>query len=60
MEDGWYRAVAGGKKVFINIKPIYPGASRRPSHLEVTWEIDGNRFSQRFANEKTDTEDGKR
>jgi hypothetical protein len=60
MEDGWYRAVAGGKKVFINIKPIYPGASRRPSHIEVTWEIDGNRFSQRFANEKTDTEDGKR
>ncbi len=60
MEDGWYKAAAGGKKVFINIKPIYPGASRRPSHVEVTWEIDGRRFSNRFANEKTDKEDGKR
>jgi hypothetical protein len=60
MEDEWYKAVAAEKKVFINVKPVYPGASLRPSHVEVTWYIDGERFFQSFGNEKTDEEDGER
>jgi hypothetical protein len=50
MEDGWYKAVAGGKKVFVNIKPVYPGASRRPSDVEVTWHVDGKRHFKNFPN----------
>ncbi|MDP5277819.1 DNA/RNA non-specific endonuclease [Sphingomonas sp. DG1-23] len=60
MEDGWYKAAAAGKKVFINIKPVYPGASRRPSHVEVRWEIDGKRHFKTFPNQAADSEDGKR
>lgn len=50
MEDGWYKEAAAGKKVFINIKPVYPGASRRPSDVEVTWYIDGKRHFKNFPN----------
>jgi LysM repeat protein len=54
MEDGWYKAAAAGKKVFLNIKPIYPGASRRPSDIEVTWYIDGKRHFKNFPNRAAD------
>jgi LysM repeat protein len=59
MENGWYKEVAAGKKVFIDIKPIYPGASRRPSEVAVSWLIDGKRHFKRFPNEASDKKNGR-
>ncbi|MDT8759092.1 DNA/RNA non-specific endonuclease [Sphingomonas psychrotolerans] len=60
MEDQWYKAAAAGKKVFIDIRPVYPQGSRRPSEVQVTWYINGERDFQRFKNQQTDKEDGRR
>ncbi|HSX56652.1 MAG TPA: DNA/RNA non-specific endonuclease [Sphingomonas sp.] len=51
MEDGWVEALKAGRKVFVTIEPHYIGTSRRPDSVTVTWEIDGEKESQKFSND---------
>lgn len=60
MEDGWARELRAGHKVFVDIEPLYEGTSQRPYQLNVTWEVDGQRTSQRFRNEARGKTSGKR
>lgn len=51
MEDGWVEALKAERKVFVTIEPHYIGTSRRPDSITVTWEIDGQKESQKFSND---------
>ena len=41
MEMEWAKALDSGKKVEVNIKPIYSGSSKRPDSFEVSYSVDG-------------------
>lgn len=60
LEDLWAKELRAGKRVFVDIVPLYEGASRRPYALKVTWYINGQRFYTMFPNEATDRENGRR
>ncbi|HUD90624.1 DNA/RNA non-specific endonuclease [Sphingobium sp.] len=60
MEDGWAKELRAGHKVFVDIEPLYHGASKRPYQLTVTWYVDGKRAVQKFPNEAKGTVGGKR
>lgn len=51
MEDSWARELRAGHKIFVDIEPLYHGTSKRPYQINVHWEIDGERTSQKFPNE---------
>ena len=50
MENSWDRDLRSGKKVYVHIVPKYKGASQRPSSIEVTYFVNGNRQFMRFKN----------
>ncbi len=60
MEDSWAKALLAGHKVFVDIEPLYERTSQRPYQLNVTWEVDGQRTSQKFLNEAKGKASGKR
>lgn len=60
MEDQWARELRAGHKVFVDIEPLYHGTSKRPYQINVNWEIDGERTSQKFPNEAKGKAGGKR
>ncbi|GBH31913.1 DNA/RNA non-specific endonuclease [Sphingobium xenophagum] len=51
MEDGWAKDLRAGKKVTVNIVPLYDGTSKRPYSLTVKWYVDGEPNIQHFDNE---------
>lgn len=51
MEDGWAKERLAGRKVFVTIEPHYVGTSRRPESITVTWEVNGQKESQKFSND---------
>lgn len=60
MEDIWAKELRGGRKVFVDIEPLYHGASKRPYQLNVSWEINGHKTTRRFPNEAKGSNNGKR
>lgn len=52
IEESWAKELRAGHKVFVDIVPHYPGLSRRPDSLTITWLIDGKRLQRTLANEK--------
>jgi hypothetical protein len=52
IEDSWAKELWAGHKVFVDIVPHYPGLSRRPDSLTITWLVDGKRLQRTLANEK--------
>lgn len=52
MENVWAKHVREGQKVFVSIKPLYRGMSRRPYHVTVEWSVEGGKKERReFPNE---------
>ena len=47
LEDSWAKATAKGDKVVVRITPLYSGASKRPSTLNIRYSI-GKRFFTRI------------
>lgn len=39
LENSWAKDVIAGRKVIVDIQPVYRGASRRPESLNVSWTI---------------------
>lgn len=60
LEEQWARELRAGKRVDVRIVAVYPGSSQRPSHLNVSFWINGERQSLRFPNERTETTRAKR
>jgi hypothetical protein len=52
LEDRWAKAVRQGKRVFVDITPMYNGASRRPYKLVIRWIVNGEKFGSEFPNER--------
>ena len=52
LEDTWAKELKVGKRVSVTIDPEYQGLSRRPSHIVVTWTINGQTRTKRFENGK--------
>lgn len=50
LETKWANAVKRGDKVYVNIKPQYPGNSIRPDSFKVDYSINGERFKANFSN----------
>ena len=42
MEMQWKQALEQGKKVEVDIKPIYSGNSKRPDSFEIKFSIDNS------------------
>lgn len=51
MEDGWAKALKEGKKVYVEIRPIYVGVSKRPFQLAISATIDGETRTNRVPND---------
>lgn len=52
IEDKWAKAIGSGKRVFVDIVPLYHGTSMRPHKLVVRWIIAADEFVREFPNEK--------
>lgn len=53
MEDRWADDLRAGKHVSVTIAAHYPGSSRRPDVLDVSWKANnGQPYSRRFSNER--------
>ena len=52
MEQEWANALKEGKKVEVDIQPIYNGTSTRPDSFSVHYKIDGKETIRRMANPK--------
>lgn len=52
MEQEWANALKEGKKVEVDIQPIYSGTSTRPDSFSVHYKIDGKETIRRMANPK--------
>jgi len=52
MENIWATALKEGKKVNVDISPIYKGMSKRPIKFQVTYNINGKKFFKAFKNTK--------
>jgi len=50
MENGWSDALDKGKKVEVDIRPIYEDNNKRPSSFDVFYEIDGVETFETFKN----------
>ena len=55
MEDGWAKNLREGKKVVVDIVPLYEGTSRRPYRINVTWRVNGTEEFRDFSNESKGT-----
>ncbi len=51
IEDQWARDKRTGKSVKVRIAPNYERSSVRPSVVDVWWETDGVRYSQKVSND---------
>jgi LysM repeat protein len=61
MENAWAKHIREKRKVFVNIKPLYRGTSRRPYHVTVIWWVDGGKKERReFPNEAKGQPRGRR
>ncbi|GAA4035711.1 DNA/RNA non-specific endonuclease [Parerythrobacter jejuensis] len=50
MENSWAKALEGGKRVTVDIKPTYSGSSLRPNKITVNYTIGNETFSRVFRN----------
>jgi hypothetical protein len=50
LENSWQRALDKGQSVYVDIKPIYPPGSLRPSTLDVKYTIKGVPYQTIFKN----------
>jgi hypothetical protein len=50
MEMDWAKDLEAGKKVEVDINPIYDGISKRPTEIEVFYKIDGKEYMKVFPN----------
>ena len=50
METLWKNSLRSGKKVEVDIRPIFEGPSKRPIGFDVDYWIDGKKFNQPFEN----------
>ncbi|MES2988086.1 MAG: DNA/RNA non-specific endonuclease [Pseudomonadota bacterium] len=60
LEDGWAKELRAGHTVFVDIVPHYPGTSKRPGTILITWYVDGEKHRKKLPNEPTRRPDGKR
>lgn len=51
MEDQWAKALKQGKKVYVEIRPIYEGSSKRPFRLDLKTDINGQISLDRIPND---------
>jgi hypothetical protein len=54
LEDEWARDRRANRQVDYMIIPVFKGSSRRPSHINVWWWVDGEERSLRFPNERSE------
>lgn len=54
IEDGWAKDIKAGKRVFVDIVPLYAGRSTRPDKLTIRWTVDGKRYVRTFPNKRKD------
>ena len=52
LENRWAKAVRKGKRVLVDITPMYRGSSKRPYKLIVRWVVDGEARVAAFSNER--------
>jgi len=52
LENTWQRALDSGKSVTVDIQPIYPENSLRPSELDVYYTIDDMPYLKTFINRR--------
>ncbi len=50
MEMLWKNSLRSGKKVEVDIRPVFEGASKRPTKFKVQYKIDGQPFQRSFDN----------
>ncbi|MGB3467725.1 MAG: DNA/RNA non-specific endonuclease [Cyclobacteriaceae bacterium] len=50
METLWKNALRSGKKVEVDIKPIYDNPTKRPTRFEVDYTVDSQPFKETFSN----------
>ncbi|HEU4649939.1 MAG TPA: DNA/RNA non-specific endonuclease [Croceibacterium sp.] len=60
LEDEWARDRRANKEVDYMIVPAFERSSRRPSHINVWWWVDGEERSLRFPNEPLERSRDKR
>ncbi|GGB28138.1 hypothetical protein GCM10011380_17180 [Sphingomonas metalli] len=51
LEDEWARSKRLGHAVSVKIAPEFGGTSVRPSAINVWWQVDGHKSSQKVSNE---------
>jgi hypothetical protein len=51
MEDQWATALKEGKKVYVEIRPVYEGSSKRPFRLDVKADINGHQSVDQIPND---------
>ncbi|MGR6327554.1 DNA/RNA non-specific endonuclease [Sphingomonas sp. XXL09] len=59
LEDQWARAKRAGRNVTVRILPSYDGASKRPSKINIWFNINGYRRSLAIPNEPEEKRGGK-
>jgi predicted ribonuclease toxin of YeeF-YezG toxin-antitoxin module len=52
LEDEWKGFLRSRKRVSVDVRAQYSGGSRRPSQIDVTYYVNGERKFRRFPNEK--------
>jgi len=50
MENDWAKAIEQGKKVEVDIRPVFEGSSKRPVEFEVFYKVNGEEFVKYFSN----------
>jgi LysM repeat protein len=50
IEDGWAADLRAGRRVFVDIKAVYVGTSKRPNRVNVTWYVEGQKRFKSFPN----------
>jgi len=51
MENTWGKALKDGKKVKVNIEPVYSGSSVRPGAFNIKYSIDGESVERFMLNQ---------
>ncbi|MBI0475161.1 hypothetical protein D9601_07310 [Sphingomonas sp. MA1305] len=59
LEDQWASAKRAGRNVTVRILPSYDGASKRPSEINIWFNINGHRQSLAIPNEPKEKRGGK-
>ena len=48
LETQWKNLLNEGRRVEVNIKPIYSGGSKRPDSFEISYAVDGRVLPKEF------------